>query len=359
MSGYKSTSFDNALLQLIFDNVVAAHGRPDRRNDMNFRRLGLALAVILAPVAAQAQSYLPFFAQYNYVPTPAQWIQAWQAKQDVLGYTPCNTAGCSITGELWTAASTATQAGLNIGTGTAPTAPMNGDIWMTTAGLFAQVNSVTTGPFIANLYGALPSATSTQLYVGSGAPGAAGVLSTTGSGLGVLANSPSLVTPNLGTPASGALTNTSGYLTDNLVTNTSGANASAGGIGEIISSSIVVGSAVSQPTSGTAVNITSVPLTAGDWDCGGSVITNPGGTTTTSFFKGSMSLTGATMTTPPAGGYASNNGVSASAGNFQSLTLGRAQFNSSSPQTVYLVGVSTFGTSTMSLYGQINCRRVR
>jgi len=45
-----------------------------------------------------------------------------------------------------TAASVAAAAGLNLPHGTAPSAPVNGDIWTTTAGLFVRVNGVTVGP---------------------------------------------------------------------------------------------------------------------------------------------------------------------------------------------------------------------
>lgn len=44
-------------------------------------------------------------------------------------------------------ASTTTAASLNIPQGTAPTTPTNGDIWTTTAGLYARINGTTVGPF--------------------------------------------------------------------------------------------------------------------------------------------------------------------------------------------------------------------
>lgn len=45
--------------------------------------------------------------------------------------------------ELITSASTTTQASLNIPHGVAPTSPVDGDVWSTTAGLFIRVNGVT------------------------------------------------------------------------------------------------------------------------------------------------------------------------------------------------------------------------
>jgi hypothetical protein len=48
-----------------------------------------------------------------------------------------------VAGELHTAASSSTKAGLNVAPGTAPSAPVNGDIWVTSAGMFVRVGGVT------------------------------------------------------------------------------------------------------------------------------------------------------------------------------------------------------------------------
>lgn len=42
--------------------------------------------------------------------------------------------------------SSATGAGLRLAHGAAPTSPVNGDVWTTSAGVFAQINGVTVGP---------------------------------------------------------------------------------------------------------------------------------------------------------------------------------------------------------------------
>lgn len=95
---------------------------------------------------------LPAFAQSSpglitgQVPTAGQWNSYFAAKQDMLGYTPVNKAGDVMTGKLITVASTTIQAGLSIPAGAAPTSPINGDIWTTTAGVFARINGVTVGP---------------------------------------------------------------------------------------------------------------------------------------------------------------------------------------------------------------------
>ncbi len=47
---------------------------------------------------------------------------------------------------LITTASTTTVSGLRLPHGSAPTSPVNGDVWTTTAGLFVQINGSTVGP---------------------------------------------------------------------------------------------------------------------------------------------------------------------------------------------------------------------
>jgi hypothetical protein len=52
-------------------------------------------------------------------------------------------------GKAITLASIAAAAGLILPHGAAPTTPVNGDIWTTTAGVFARINGVTVGPLAA------------------------------------------------------------------------------------------------------------------------------------------------------------------------------------------------------------------
>lgn len=56
------------------------------------------------------------------------------------------TAGLTTTGLHTTAASATGTAGLNVPHGVAPTAPVDGDMWTTTAGLFVRINGATVGP---------------------------------------------------------------------------------------------------------------------------------------------------------------------------------------------------------------------
>jgi hypothetical protein len=69
----------------------------------------------------------------------------------IVGTTDTQTlTGKTITtvGVLITEATDASESGLRVPHGTAPSAPVNGDIWSTTAGFYGRVNGVTVGPFI-------------------------------------------------------------------------------------------------------------------------------------------------------------------------------------------------------------------
>jgi len=58
-------------------------------------------------------------------------------------------SGGTLTGKLTTVASAAGNAGISLPHGSAPTSPSNGDMWTTTAGVYARINGVTVGPFEA------------------------------------------------------------------------------------------------------------------------------------------------------------------------------------------------------------------
>lgn len=58
---------------------------------------------------------------------------------------PANSTSNFIT-RVTTPTSTGVRAGLNVPHGTAPSSPVNGDIWTTTAGLYVRINGSTVGP---------------------------------------------------------------------------------------------------------------------------------------------------------------------------------------------------------------------
>lgn len=57
-------------------------------------------------------------------------------------------AANTFTGKQTLPASATSAAPLNVPQGVAPTSPNNGDVWTTSAGLYARINGVTAGPFI-------------------------------------------------------------------------------------------------------------------------------------------------------------------------------------------------------------------
>ena len=122
-----------------------------------------ALAICASSTSAFAQSAPknpPF--TYGMVPTNGQWINWFEQKQDYLGYTPFSINGGHLQGELWIYPSSTSQSGLNIGLGAQPSSPLDGDVWMTSAGLFYQTSGIVYGPVIAlnpnvNYFSALSS----------------------------------------------------------------------------------------------------------------------------------------------------------------------------------------------------------
>lgn len=131
-----------------------------------------ALAATLGIAFAQSSAYTPtgIGLQFNpnfysgMIPTPYQWNVWFSNKIDAnpagcpisLGCTGANNApqalanlgavglsGGTMTGKLTTLAPSAPSAGLNLPHGTTPSSPVNGDVWTTSAGLFARINGTT------------------------------------------------------------------------------------------------------------------------------------------------------------------------------------------------------------------------
>jgi hypothetical protein len=49
-------------------------------------------------------------------------------------------------GTVAISASTTTRSSINVAHGSAPTSPVDGDMWTTTAGLYVRINGATVGP---------------------------------------------------------------------------------------------------------------------------------------------------------------------------------------------------------------------
>jgi hypothetical protein len=131
---------------------------------------------------------------------------------------------------------------------------------------------------------------------------------------------------------------------------TAGTNAVAGYVGEVITSAVTT-VAISNNT---FTNVTSISLTAGDWDVWGNILTNPAGTTTQIAITGGISTTTATL---PANQYLALGAYSA--GNAGGGPVPYTRINVSSTTTVYLVAVVVYSVSTLTINGTLTARRAR
>jgi len=257
-------------------------------------------------------------------------------------------------------------------------------------------------------------------FVMTSAQLAAIVSDETGTGALVFANSPTLVTPNLGTPSAAVLTNATGLPATSVIntpagniaattvqaalneldsekakvgalassgitgaaasganaditsmtavtsisatggtavkgTNTND-NAAVGNIGEYISSVVPLASAVSI-TNGVNTNVTSVSLTAGDWDVSGIVSFNFAATTSITALAGGITTTSATFDLNAA--YIHRTAAFVPGGQAIGYGIPTIRISLAATTTVYLVAVANFTVSTATAYGRIDARRVR
>lgn len=134
-----------------------------------------------------------------------------------------------------------------------------------------------------------------------------------------------------------------------------GSTATASYVGEVISSTIATGSAVSLST-GTTANVTSISLTKGNWLVWGTVYYNQGASTTATAYNAGISSTTATL---GANDGSTNNFAGTGVVVTTSPTLGilPVVVKITTTTTYYLVTQSTFAVSTMTAYGAIFAER--
>lgn len=135
-------------------------------------------------------------------------------------------------------------------------------------------------------------------------------------------------------------------------------SASAGFKGEYISSTIASASAVSL-TNNTYADVTSIDLTAGDWDVSAIVVFSGVGVTGTEFGGGIGTASGNSSTGTSFGdNFAdTSNAPTATANPGVSIPTFRISLPSSS--TRYLKGFALFSLGSVKAYGRISARRVR
>lgn len=145
--------------------------------------------------------------------------------------------------------------------------------------------------------------------------------------------------------------------TNGIIGTTTNDNANAGSVGEYVESVVTLGSPTTGFASGTPKNITSISLTAGDWDVCGNILSLPAAATTTSSAYGGLNTV--TDTLPNSELQYIGDTLSASANLSITMPLPRRRFSLNATTTVYLVARIFFAVSTMSMFGFINARRVR
>lgn len=171
---------------------------------------------------------------------------------------------------------------------------------------------------------------------------ALGEYTISGSGTVVaMATSPTLTTPNI----VGTSTNNS---------------AAAGSVGEEVVSNVLVGSAVSVTTA-TGTNVTSISLTAGDWDVSAIGYYLGGATTNVVNFYTEINTASGTMgfASPNFAGFAFGASGIVPGASTLSSTVPPKRISLSGTTTIYLNVYVTFSVSTMTAYGCIRARRIR
>jgi len=133
-------------------------------------------------------------------------------------------------------------------------------------------------------------------------------------------------------------------------------DAAAGIVGEYISSTVLSGAAVPFVTTNVAVNVTSISLTAGDWDVSGNGVIDVGTISTQGAFW--VSSTSATIPTLPNGGIVVLNAAFPAGGIYAAAT-GTVRFSLAATTTVYLSARHTFTGTAGDAYGTLRARRVR
>ena len=133
---------------------------------------------------------------------------------------------------------------------------------------------------------------------------------------------------------------------------TNGTAPTVGNVGEILE---VTGSAVSV-TSNVILNVTSLSVTAGEWDLSGVILISPAATTVPNFYIASSSATSATHASFQY--QAIDSSTAWTAGNAKTAQLPIHRIVTASTITIYAVLTCTFTTSTLTATGYLRARRV-
>jgi len=135
-----------------------------------------------------------------------------------------------------------------------------------------------------------------------------------------------------------------------------GSDAAAGQVGEVIASAVAgpgIGIGNNVPT-----NVTSLPLTAGDWDVRGEVWFHLGSGPTGSCEAG-ICLASGTLPGNPGQGSRATQTFTHTANSGQVLALAPCRISLPAAAAVYLVALCGFSGGSTTAYGRIDARRTR
>lgn len=136
-------------------------------------------------------------------------------------------------------------------------------------------------------------------------------------------------------------------------------NAAAGYVGEVIESNVASGSAVALTTA-VGAQVTSISLTAGDWEVSGAVSYVLNAATTMSVQGVAISSVSTTFPTRPNGGGTTIIVAPVPAGGvIPQITTGPMRVSLSATTIYYLNTYNEFAVNTAAAYGYIKARRVR
>lgn len=135
--------------------------------------------------------------------------------------------------------------------------------------------------------------------------------------------------------------------------------AAAGNVGEVISSTLALGSATALTTA-VGRTVTSISCTAGWWDIEGLIVFTSTATTSFTLRSASLSLVNNTSGTFGDMGHAQQAfAANVPAGLSNAVPTGRARYYFSATTTVYLVAITLFTVSTSTAHGTIIATRVQ
>lgn len=191
---------------------------------------------------------------------------------------------------------------------------------------------------------------------------------TTTIGAGATLTAPTIAAYTMtgtGTIGNGATITTPVIANPNITGTTTNDAAAAGSVGELLTANVTSGAPVTGAATTVAVNITSLSLTAGDWDVSAHCNYALTGVTATVYSCGLGTTTGVQLSAAGGGGVGTDP-LTQQAATFgttitgtQSQKVGPVRVTLASTTTIFLVTNNTFSAGTYNTYGTLRARRMR